>query len=236
MSGRRLGARGRRSLVTGTALVVAGVLPGFLTAAQAPRIRGDFAFGDSSVGLAVAAFYVACALTSTPSGRLVERVGAERGMRLAAALTAASALAVAAFAQSAASLIALLLLAAVGNAIAGPAVSALLKREVATHRQGLAFGAQQSGASLGALVAGLALPAVAIPFGWRWAYVGAAVLAVAAASLAPRGAWGRPPGRSARGTAADSRRCTRWRWQRPWRAPPVSASSRSSCSTGCTAG
>jgi MFS family permease len=57
---------------------------------------------------------------------------------------------------------------------------------VAVERQGLAFGAQQSGASLGALLAGLALPAVAIPLGWRWAYVGAAVLALAAAALAPR--------------------------------------------------
>jgi MFS family permease len=64
-------------------------------------------------------------------------------------------------------------------------VSALLKREVAAHRQGLAFGAQQSGASLGALLAGLALPAVAIPLGWRWAYVAAGVLALAAATLVP---------------------------------------------------
>ena len=162
------------------------MLPGFLTASLAPRIRGDFAFGDSAVGLAVAIFYVVCALTSSPAGRLVEREGAVRGMRLAAATTAASCLAVAAFAHSTAALIALLLLGGVGNAMAGPAVSALLRRTVAVERQGLAFGAQQSGASLGALLAGLALPAVAIPLGWRWAYVGAAVLALAAAALAPQ--------------------------------------------------
>ena len=51
-------------------------------------------------------------------------------------------------------------------------MSALLRRTVETGRHGLAFGAQQSGASIGALLAGVALPAVAIPFGWRWAYVG----------------------------------------------------------------
>jgi predicted MFS family arabinose efflux permease len=56
---------------------------------------------------------------------------------------------------------------------------------VATHRQGLAFGAQMSGATTGALLAGLALPAIGIPFGWRWAFVGAAALGLAAASLAP---------------------------------------------------
>ena len=66
-------------------------------------------------------------------------------------------------------------------------MSALLKREVAVHRHGLAFGAQNSGATLGALLAGLALPAVAIPFGWRWAFVLVVGLAPAAAVLAPPG-------------------------------------------------
>ena len=175
------------ALATGVALVVAGVLPGFLTASLAPRIRTDFAFGASSVGLAVAVFYVVCTATSTPCGRLVERIGARRGMRLGAASTAAGCLAIAAGAGSAAALIVLLAFAGLGNAMAGPAVSAMLKRRLAGHRHGLAFGAQQSGASLGALLAGLALPAVAIPFGWRWAFAAAAVVAIAAAALAPSG-------------------------------------------------
>ena len=36
-----------------------------------------------------------------------------------------------------------------------------------------------------ALLAGLSLPALAIPFGWRWAYVASAVLALAALAVAP---------------------------------------------------
>ena len=81
---------GGRSVVTGTALIVAGVLPGFLTASLAPRIRHDFSFGDSTLGLAVASFYVTCMVFSTPAGHLVERIGARRGMLLGAALTARS--------------------------------------------------------------------------------------------------------------------------------------------------
>jgi MFS family permease len=162
------------------------VTPGFLTASLAPRIRTDFAFGDSTLGLAVGLFYVVSASGSVPAGRLVDRVGAARGMRLAAVFTAISSLAVAALAQSAASLTALILIGGLGNALGGPSVSALLKREVATHRQGLAFGAQQAGAPLGALAAGLALPAVAIPFGWRWAFVASSALALLAVALAPR--------------------------------------------------
>ena len=178
-------ARARRALVAGTALIVAAVLPGFMTASLAPRIRTDFAFGDSALGLTIAVFYLVSAAFSTPGGRLVERLGSTSGTRLAAALTALCCVTVAALADSAAGLAALLVLGGVSNAVSGPAVSALLRREVAIHRQGLAFGAQQSGASLGALLAGLALPAVAIPLGWRWAFVATAVLALAAAAFAP---------------------------------------------------
>jgi len=183
-----LPARARRALVAGTGLMMSGVLPAFLTASLASRIPDDFAFGDSGVGVAIAIFHVMCAVCSTPAGRLVERIGPVHGMRLAAAATAVSCLAIATLAQSALSLTALLLLGGVANAFGGPSVSALLKREVAIHRQGLAFGAQQSGGTLGALVAGLALPAVAIPFGWRWAFLAVAALALGAAALAPRDA------------------------------------------------
>jgi MFS family permease len=186
VASRSLGRRGWRSLVTGTALIVATVMPGFLTASLAPRIRTDFAFGDSNLGLAVGLFYVVSASLSVPAGRLVDRVGAARGMQLAAGFMAASCVAVAALAQSMASLTALLLIGGVANALGGPSVSALLKREVADHSQGLAFGAQQAGAPIGALLAGLALPGLAIPFGWQWAFVAAAALALLAVAFAPR--------------------------------------------------
>src|SRR5437868_1510889 len=79
------------ALATGVALVVAGVLPGFLTASLAPRIRSDFAFGASSVGLAVAVFYVVCTATSTPCGRLAERrLGAVHALAVAAVLASAA--------------------------------------------------------------------------------------------------------------------------------------------------
>ena len=81
--------------MTGVALIVATVLPGFLTASLATRIRDDFSFENSALGLCVAVFYVVSAVSSNPAGRLLERIGPVRGMRLAAALTTASCLAVA---------------------------------------------------------------------------------------------------------------------------------------------
>jgi MFS family permease len=186
-------------LAAGMALVVAGVLPGFLIASLVPRIRADFAVSDSGLGVAIALFYGVSALCSPPAGRLVARTGPAAGFRLAAALTAAPCLAIAAVADSVHSLTLLLVIAGAGNATAGPAASALIQRAVAGHRHGVAFGAQQAGAPLASLLAGLALPALAIPFGWRWAFLATAVVAIGAAVAAPQSAG------SARRSAAPAR-------------------------------
>ena len=81
--------RSARDLATGVLLIVATVLPGFLTASLATRIRDDFSFENSALGLCIAVFYLVSALSSNPGGRLLERIGPVRGMRLAAALTTA---------------------------------------------------------------------------------------------------------------------------------------------------
>ena len=185
-------------------LVVVGVLPGFLTASLAPRIDADFAFGEAALGVAVAIFYIVCAVLSSPSGHLVERLGGRRSMLLGATTIVACCVGVAALAESAAALIAMLVVGGVGNALAAPAASAVLDRHVPPARHGVAFGAMQAGAPFGAVLAGLALPAVAIPFGWRWAFAATAVLASATALAAPAAApssrtavsGARPPGLS----------------------------------------
>ena len=187
-------ARSGRALATGVALIVATVLPGFLTASLATRVRGDFSFENSALGASIAVFYLVSAVSSTPAGRLLERIGPVRGMRLAAALTTLSCLAVAVGAQSSLSLTAALVVGGVANGLGGPTVTALFKARIPEERQGMAFGLQQSGASLGSLAAGLALPAIAIPLGWRWAFVGCAVLVLATVALAPRDVPAPPPG------------------------------------------
>jgi MFS family permease len=171
-------------ILAGTALVAASALPSFLTAALAPRIARDFPFGPSALGLAIAVFYVVCTIASSLSGRWTERMGAARALRLTGAITAVCSVAIALLASSEVALLALLVVAGVGNALSGPAVSALLRDEIPAERHGVALGAQQSGAPLAALLAGAALPGVAIPFGWRWAFVLAAALAVASALVA----------------------------------------------------
>jgi MFS family permease len=161
------------------------VLPAFLAASLAPRIETDFPFNEAALGVAVAIVYVVCAVLSSPSGHLVERIGARRAMLAAAAATTACCLGVAALADSAVALVALLVLGGAGNALAAPAASGVIDEHVPESRRGVAFGLMQAGAPVGALLAGLALPLVAIPFGWRWAFVATAALAVATVAAAP---------------------------------------------------
>ena len=161
------------------------MLPGFLAASLAPRIDDDFAFSEVALGVAVAIVYVVCAALSSPAGHLVERLGARRGMLAGAAMTVACCVGVAALADSAVALVALLMLGGIGNALAAPAASGVIDRHVPASRHGVAFGAMQAGAPIGAVFAGLALPAVAIPFGWRWAFAATAVLAAVTALAAP---------------------------------------------------
>jgi MFS family permease len=124
-------------------VATAGVLPGFLTGGLAVQIRGELGFGEGALGFAVAVFFAASALASVVSGRVVERLGPLLGMRLAAAASAASLLAVSVLASSWWRLCACLVLGGLGNAISHPATHLLLAREVPQNRQGLAFGVKQ---------------------------------------------------------------------------------------------
>lgn len=193
---------GRRTLVVGIVLVATGTLPGFLVASLAPSIREDFAFGDAAVGLAVGLFYTVCMIGSAPAGRVVDHIGAARSFRIAATLIALGCVGIAVLAVSVATMLPLLVAVGVGSAVGGPAVSALVRAEVRPDRHGLAFGIQQASAPLAALLAGLALPLVAVPLGWRWAFVATAIAVIAAATGASRG--GGTPRPSASRTEAAS--------------------------------
>ena len=176
-----------RAVLLAVAVATATVLPAFLTGGLAVQVRGDMGFGEAALGLAVAVFFVASSVLSAPMGRVVERIGAHRGMRLAAAGSAAALLGVALLARSWGGLVACLLLGGLANAVSHPATHLYLAREVPAGRQGLSFGIKQSAIPAATLLAGLAVPAVALTFGWRWAFAGGAALALVVALLAPAG-------------------------------------------------
>jgi len=174
-----------RSLAAALLAVVAGSLPVFLTASLAGQIEHNFVFGAELLGLSVALFHLTGVVVSPLTARLLQRTGVSGALRLSAVLAGSVSLSIAIFASSATQLSCLLMVAGVSNGVAGPAASVLLRQTVAARRHGLAFGTQQAGAPAAILLAGLAVPLVAVPLGWRWAFLGAGGIAAAATLAVP---------------------------------------------------
>jgi len=156
-----------RPVLLAVAVATAGVLPAFLTGGLAVQIRAELGFGAGGLGLAVAVFFAFSALFSAVSGRVVERIGSSTGMRVSALIGAASLVAVAVLAGSWWWLVACLVVGGLGNAIAHPSPHLLLAGEVPQERQGLAFGVKQAAIPAATLLAGLAVPILAVTVGWR---------------------------------------------------------------------
>jgi MFS family permease len=176
-----------RAAVGAITVTTVSVLPVFLTGALAVQISAELRFDPAGLGLAVALYFGVSALCSLPVGRLVERWGGATTSRIAVLGVAGSMLALAGFAASFTSLVAILLSAAWCNVMGQLASNLTLARSVPARRLGLSFGVKQAAIPVATLLAGAAVPAVALTVGWRWAYVMAAGLAVLALLGVPPG-------------------------------------------------
>jgi MFS family permease len=174
-----------RPVLLAVAVATVGVLPAFLTGGLAVQIRSELDFGSAALGLAVAVFFVSASLASVVMGRVVERIGAHRAMRVSATGSATALLGVALFAGSWAGLVACLVLGGLANAVAHPATHLSLARKVPANRQGFSFGIKQAAIPAATLLAGLAVPIIAVTFGWRWAFAGGAALALLLSFIVP---------------------------------------------------
>jgi len=163
-------------LFTATLSATLGTLPMFLVGALAIFIRADLGFGESALGAAASLFYVFAALGSPPGGRLAERWGERPAMAVAAAITFASCVGLAWLTDGWPALAICLVLAGIAVGIAQPASSLALVRGIPFHRQGMAFGLKQSSGAFGTLLGGMSVPLIGLTVGWRWAFLGAALL------------------------------------------------------------
>ncbi len=148
----------------------------------APEIAAESGLEPSLVGVFVGVCFAAAMLGSAAGGALIARVGPVRTNQLALIASGAAVLIAAVPTASALVLCALLLGAGYGPNT--PSGSQVLARTVPPRRRGLAFSVKQSGAPLGAMLAGVVLPAAAALAGWRGALVVVLVVAAAAALLA----------------------------------------------------
>jgi predicted MFS family arabinose efflux permease len=178
----------RKSTDVGRAILVLATcaLPCFIAGASIEQVRTSFDFSDAALGVAFAVFWGVAAIASAPAAALVARLGAATSVLIAGATTAASCAVIALFVDSTPALLVVLTVAGSAIAVATPSVNVILMNAVRPGRQATAFGVAQSGPAIALLVAGLAVPAVAAPLGWRWVYVGAGLFALGATLSARR--------------------------------------------------
>ncbi|MFB9236992.1 MFS transporter [Plantactinospora siamensis] len=167
------------------ATTVACVVPVFLVGGLAVQMGHDLRFSPTGLGLAVSVYFGVSALASVPSGALVERYGPAVVARSGILLAAAALLGIGLLARSYPLLVLLLAVGAGANALGQLASNMALARHVPAGRQGLSFGVKQAAIPISTLLAGAAVPAVALTVGWRWAFVAAAVAALTALPAVP---------------------------------------------------
>ena len=193
-----------QAVAASVACVTASVMPGFLAGALGSDIKAEFGIGDTGLGVALALTYIFAAVAIVHAGEMSDRIGSHRSLTISMVVTMAGYLVVAFAARSFATLLAGLTVAGAGLTLAGPAAKVLVADHVSPQRQGLAFGVHMSAIPLGPLLAGLTVPVVGGTDGWRWPFLGGAVLAGAGMLILPRERATAPPAaaRAARDPAA----------------------------------
>ncbi len=145
-------------------------------------VRADYGVSYTDLALALTAFNVVSAVLQTPAGFLVDRIGA-RVVLIAGVALGAAAFAVVGLVNSFAVFIAMYAVAGLGNTAYHPADYSLLSHHSAPARIGQIFSFHTFSGILGSAVAPATLLAMQSRFGWRGAYVGAALLGVAVLTL-----------------------------------------------------
>lgn len=180
--GRRLQ---RRPLLTAVVYTGSGSLPLFLVSAQILQLETGLGFGVAELAIASGTFMGASALAAVFAGRIVARIGATKGFRFGATLTVAACL-LAALADTPWVVPVATGLGGLGNGLIQVAANLTIFDGVRVGRQGVAYGAKQAAVPTASLVAGLSLPIIGLALGWRWAFVGAAAVALALVVSVPR--------------------------------------------------
>jgi MFS transporter, FSR family, fosmidomycin resistance protein len=150
-------------------------------------IRADYGVSYTEIGLALTVFNAVSAVLQTPAGFLVDRVNA-RLVLVAGLMCGAAGLAVASLVNSYWMLVAMFGLMGIGNTVYHPANYALLSRHVSTERVGQAYSIHTFAGLAGGAVAPASILMMHSYFGWRGAFMGAAMLGplVAVGLLAQR--------------------------------------------------
>ena len=137
-------------------------------------VRADFNVSYTQLALALTVFNVVSGVLQTPVGFLVDRIGA-RFILIAGLALSSAAFAVAGLFNSYWVFIAMYGVAGLGNTVYHPADYSLLSHHAPPERLGQIFAFHTFAGMLGSAIAPVSLLAMQSYFGWRGAYIGAAI-------------------------------------------------------------
>lgn len=167
------------SLLIVSAALVLNALPVFLVGGLAVQIRAEMGFSEAALGAAVTGAFAAAALFAPIVGRLADRMGSRAAVATGSLMSVLALAGIGGVASSWWQLAVLLLLAGLAFAFTDPGLAILVVRTVPHRRQGLTFGVKEASIPTATLLAGLAVPLLAVTVGWRWAFLaGLAPMAV----------------------------------------------------------
>jgi FSR family fosmidomycin resistance protein-like MFS transporter len=145
-------------------------------------IRADYRVSYTELGLAIAIFNIVSAVFQTPTGFLIDWVGA-RLILIAGLILGATAVLVMGLVPSFWVLVAMMALNGLANTVYHPADYAILSHVISSRRIGHAFSVHTFAGMLGTAVAPASLLLLQSALGWRGALVVAAMLGFAVAAL-----------------------------------------------------
>jgi predicted MFS family arabinose efflux permease len=166
-----------RRLVLSVLIVTLSTQPVFLLAAAFIQLEDDLGLSITGLGALSATFFLTAAIASAPLGRVVERIGWQRAMKINCVGSAAVLVAIALFARSVPGFVVLLVLGGAFYGFANPAANKALAEQVDAGRRGITFGLKHAGIPSSTLLAGLAIPALILTVGWEFSFAVAALLA-----------------------------------------------------------
>ena len=175
------------SLIATLAIQVYTSFAGTATAVLAPEIARDLGITPKWIGVFIGLVYAGAMLASVLSGTFIRRQGAIRVSQVCVLICAAG---IGAMALIPAHAIGIAAAAAVviglGYGAITPASSHVLAKTTPAHRMSLVFSIKQTGVPAGVALGGLLLPGLALAFGWRATFIGAAVCGLLVALSAQR--------------------------------------------------
>lgn len=169
-----------RRLIIAIVMVMVSTLPVFLTGASFLQLEADIGLAATSLGLVTAAFFLTASITSTPLGRLVERIGWKTAMRINCLVSAAVVVLIALVVHGPWALGGLLVVSGVVYGFTNPAANLSLAHGSPVGRRGVVFGLKHAGIPASTLAAGASVPLLVLTIGWRPTFALSSLLAVIA--------------------------------------------------------